>query len=225
MPAPRLSLAMSPLAYRADLLFYGLLLAGLLLSLLWSPSALPGPALVALGLTGLALWTLIEYLTHRYVLHGLQPFRRWHALHHGQPQQCMGLPTWASAALFAILVYAPLLAWAGPGIAAALMAGVLAGYLLYSVTHQGIHQDGDPDRDPAASRGLWLERRRRWHALHHEGTLARCYGVTTTFWDRALGSHLRPGSSARRRAPAHRPSNPAAPGLGAHSFISKDNRS
>ena len=70
----------------ADLAFYALTLVGLSAGLLQQSAPLslqPQTAAQVLGLylLGLLLWSLLEYLTHRFVLHGLQPFQRWHALH------------------------------------------------------------------------------------------------------------------------------------------------
>src|SRR5579872_4351436 len=49
---------------------------------------------------GLAGWTLIEYLAHRFVLHGLQPFSSWHALHHRQQTDLIYAPTILTTTLF-----------------------------------------------------------------------------------------------------------------------------
>jgi len=110
----------SKTAYRADFALYGLAVAGLAATLgLTAPRA---AALEAVGLAvlGLAAWTLIEYALHRFVLHGLQPFARWHADHHRRPSALIGASTLLSAALFTALVFLPALAWGGPWRACAL---------------------------------------------------------------------------------------------------------
>ena len=49
----------------------------------WSLAADGGVGLAAaLVVTGLAAWTLVEYVLHRWMLHGVEPFRRWHLAHH-----------------------------------------------------------------------------------------------------------------------------------------------
>ncbi|WP_271009813.1 sterol desaturase family protein [Paucibacter sp. B51] len=206
---PLITLRQSRRACLADLAFYALAIAGLAAAL-WlnaaAPSWQPQSAARVLGLflLGLLLWSLLEYLTHRFVLHGLQPFQRWHALHHALPQAHVGLPTWLSASLFATLVFAPLYLLLGGVWSTLVMLGVLSGYLVYSAIHHAVHQGLAAERAP----GDWLARRARWHALHHQGGASRCYGVSSSFWDRALGSHLR----ARGSAPAgSAPPKPAAP--------------
>ncbi len=195
----------------ADLAFYALTIVGLSAGLLQQSAPLslqPQTAARVLGLylLGLLLWSLLEYLTHRFVLHGLQPFQRWHALHHALPQAHVGLPTWLSASLFTTLVFAPLYLLLGGVWSTLVMLGVLSGYLMYSAIHHAVHQGLAAERAP----GDWLARRARWHALHHQGGASRCYGVSSSFWDRALGSHLRARSSAPAGSPPPKPAAPEA---------------
>ena len=168
------------LAYRADFALYGtavLLLGTALLAV--------GPRahwleLVAFGAAGLAGWSAIEYGLHRFVLHGLEPFRRWHALHHDRPTALICTPTVLTATLFALLVFLPALALSDLWSASSLTLGLLIGYQGYAITHHALHHwRGD---------NAWLRRLKRSHARHHHGAQPCCYGVTTTFWDRVFGS-------------------------------------
>ncbi len=177
-----LKLEHSPAAYLADFILYGLAslaLAGLLAA--FCPPVLRLQSLL-LALLGLLGWTLLEYLLHRFVLHGLQPFRDWHLQHHRRPTALIGIPALLSAPLMALLVFLPALLLLDVWRAGALTLGVLVGYLLYSITHHALHHWHGIDN-------RWLSRRRRYHAWHH-GTLAQPghYGVTSGFWDRLLGS-------------------------------------
>jgi len=167
-------------AYWADFAIYGAAVA-LLMTLLsvfaphvhWMHLAV----LAMLG-AGAGAWTLIEYVVHRFVLHGLEPFQRWHAEHHERPTALIGTPTLISASLIASLVFLPMLLTAGLWSASALTLGVTAGYLAYALVHHGTHH--------WRSRGPWMTRRKRWHARHHH--LAACYGVSSSFWDKVFGS-------------------------------------
>lgn len=201
-----LSFEHSPLAYRSDFIAYGLAVAALGASLVLDTPAGAAVASIAGVAAGLLLWTALEYALHRWVLHGLEPFRHWHAQHHQRPQARIGSHTLISAALFAGLIYLPA-AWLaglpdaphwGPAPARALTLGVIAGYLLYSLLHHALHH--------GPSGPAWLRERRRWHAWHHQGwhhlgpllagqpvrdrtePPAICFGVTSGFWDRVLGS-------------------------------------
>ncbi len=167
--------------YRADVALYGVAAVTLTsyLLLCGQPGQLSATgALVLLGLVG---WTVIEYVLHRFVLHGIHPFRRWHAEHHKRPTALIFTPTVVSAALIAMLVFLPALLEWNLRLASALTLGVVVGYLAYSLTHHAIHLW------PADN--AWLKRRKRWHALHHhqvDGPI--CYGVTTSFWDQVFGT-------------------------------------
>lgn len=166
----------SPVAYALDFALYGatcLALAGLL----WLRApAHTGGALAGWALLGLLGWTVMEYALHRFVLHGLPPFSRWHAEHHRRPEALLGTPTLVSAAFFAGLVYLPALWALGRWPAAAFTWGVLLGYLFYATVHHAIHHW-------PLDTG-WLRQRKRWHAQHHHVHPVSGFGVTTRVWDK-----------------------------------------
>lgn len=179
-------------AYLADFALYGgavVILAGLLG---WQGPPQQQAQLALVALAGLVSWSGIEYVLHRFVLHGIEPFRRWHAEHHRRPTALICAPTVLSGTLIGTLVCLPAWALGGPWFACALTLGVLAGYLGYAVTHHAMHH--------WRATGTWLQRRKRWHARHHHDAEPGCYGVTSGFWDRCCGTgddrpparHLRP---------------------------------
>jgi cyclopropane-fatty-acyl-phospholipid synthase len=180
-----LSIEQGKAAYAADFALYGAAVAALAVALpLWGPPAWAAQ-FAALALAGLAGWTVIEYGLHRFVFHGLQPFAAWHAQHHQRPTARIATPTLLTVAMFAVLVFLPAFLMLGAWRAAALMLGVLAGYLFYAVTHHATHHWRGSSR--------WLRQRKRWHARHHQAHRpAECFGVTTSLWDRVLGSQRRP---------------------------------
>lgn len=168
-------------AYRIDFALYGVAVLGLAAFLLAGTPHVPRLEVVAYTLLGLASWTGIEYALHRFVLHGVQPFKGWHEQHHQRPTALIGAPTILSATLIATLVFLPALALSDVRHACALTLGVLAGYLAYGITHHATHH--------WRAESAWLKRRKRWHALHHHG-LAQpgCFGVTSAFWDHVFGT-------------------------------------
>lgn len=188
------SIEHSPSAYRADFILYGSACVALAVTLLLAAPRAQAPWLAALAVAGLAGWSLIEYLLHRFVLHGLPPFSHWHAEHHRRPGALICTPTLLSASLIILLVFVPALLLSDWWLASALTFGLLSGYLIYAVTHHALHHAGPP----GATRSAWLQRRRHWHKLHHGSVhhLQRRpghYGVTTAFWDQLLGSGAKPG--------------------------------
>jgi cyclopropane-fatty-acyl-phospholipid synthase len=155
-----------------------------------------GLNIVAWCLAGLAGWTLIEYFLHRVLLHGVQPFSGWHAAHHQRPMALIGTPTVLSAALVVVLVFLPVMWLSGVWHACASTAGVLVGYLGYSLMHHAMHHW----RTDIA----WLRRRKRWHASHHHDATPGCFGVTSGFWDHVFRSQ-------RRARPMRRTARQAEP--------------
>ena len=177
----------SEAAYRADFALYGAAVPLLAVFVLADGPRGQWPASLAFAAVGLGAWTLIEYALHRFVLHGIEPFRGWHAEHHQRPAALICAPTLLSATLIFALVFVPSWLLGGLWRAGALTLGVLAGYLVYAITHHATHH--------WRARSAWLMQRKRWHALHHHTAgAAGCYGVTSGFWDRVFAS--------TRRAPA-----------------------
>jgi sterol desaturase/sphingolipid hydroxylase (fatty acid hydroxylase superfamily) len=168
-------------AYSADFVLY--LSAVVAIAALLFGAAPPGRwlASVSLATLGICGWTLIEYLLHRFVLHGVVPFKAWHEEHHRRPTALICAPTILSASLVFILIFLPSWALGDVWDACALTLGMVTGYLLYAITHHATHH--------WRARNMWLANRKRWHALHHHhaGELGG-YGVTTAFWDHVFGS-------------------------------------
>lgn len=122
---------------------------------------------------GFVLWTLAEYLIHRFAFHG--PLRALHDVHHRRPSAYIGVASWGTAAAFTS-------AWGALALAAelptanAITAGILLGYLAYIVVHDRMHH-GDRTQF-----GPWMRSRFARHAAHHRGGHAN-FGVTTALWD------------------------------------------
>lgn len=179
------SLEHGKLAYWSDFAFYGVavsLLSGWVV--LGSPRG-HGVETAALVLLGLAGWTLLEYLIHRFVLHGIAPFSVWHERHHLRPTALVSAPTVLSATLLALLVFLPALALGALWASSALFLGVLSGYLAYAVVHHATHH--------WRAGSAWSRRRKLWHALHHRHAAdGCCYGVTSGLWDHVFATVLHP---------------------------------
>src|SRR5215469_242908 len=95
------------IGYYADLFFYPVLVGGFLLyDFNGSGFALHARWWVAFG-CGAMLWTLVEYLLHRFVYHKVAGVRELHGMHHAHPNDFVGSPIWVSiisfCCLFAVL--------------------------------------------------------------------------------------------------------------------------
>jgi len=142
---------------------------------------------------GLFLWTLAEYLLHRFVFH-YEPrgaFQErvvflFHGIHHAQPQ-CktrLVMPPVVSIPLAVVfyglfhLIAGRLLglpAWADP-----LASGFTIGYLMYDLTHYATHH--------FAMRSGVLKFLKRYHMQHHYKTPDQRFGVSSPLWDWVFGT-------------------------------------
>lgn len=173
------SLEHTKAAYGADFALYGTAIV-VMAAFLLAGSSQHWLENVILVLAGLSSWTAIEYTLHRFVLHGVQPFRRWHAEHHLRPTALICTPTILSATLITMLVFLPAMVLGDLWRACAVTLGMLTGYLAYAITHHATHH--------WRADNAWVKQRKRLHALHHHIDQPGWYGVTTAFWDHVFGT-------------------------------------
>jgi hypothetical protein len=125
---PLLSIEHGTTTYRADFLLYGSAVLALSIWLVVrAPSgmALELSALVALGWLA---WSQVECALHRFVLHGLPPFKGWHREHHQRPLALICAHTALSASLIGLLVWLPAVGAMGLWRGSAITLGLLTGY-------------------------------------------------------------------------------------------------
>jgi 4-hydroxysphinganine ceramide fatty acyl 2-hydroxylase len=156
----------------------------------WRQAGLSDIAKPAWVVVGLLVWTLIEYLLHRFLLHHrpqapalLAVVEKLHLGHHRDPRDeaKITVPGSASLPIAGSLLALYRLISGSWELAALLLVGSIAGYLYYEWVHFWIHCS---DRS-----GHWLRQRRANHFFHHFKDQRRCFGVTTPLWDLLLGTH------------------------------------
>ncbi len=143
-----------------------------------------GPWVVAGGvvIVGFMSYGLLEYLVHRWVLHGPPSMaRRGHTQHHAEPRALISTP------LFVIMTGA-LAIWGlfglvlPAGLAALLVFGLYAGYNYFALLHHRQHHRGTD-----LAFGAYWRRLERLHHLHHHRQVVN-FGISTTMWDRLFGT-------------------------------------
>jgi sterol desaturase/sphingolipid hydroxylase (fatty acid hydroxylase superfamily) len=174
------SIEHSKTAYWADFVLYGAAIVSLVLFLFLSGERIGPWQMLGFVVAGLVSWTFLEYTLHRFVLHGIEPFKTWHALHHLRPRALIFAPTLLSGTLIGLLVFTPTFLMSSASRATSLTVGLLVGYLGYAMTHHAIHH--------WHGQWGWLRQRKKIHAIHHMESLPMYFGVTSTFWDRVFGS-------------------------------------
>ncbi|KAL8823082.1 MAG: hypothetical protein Q9191_006194 [Dirinaria sp. TL-2023a] len=165
---------------------------------------LPLSQTVAYWLTGLALWTLVEYTLHRGLFHvdkylpdnrvGITAHFLLHGIHHYMPMDRLRLvmpPT-----LFIVLAtpfyrLAHFVFYWDWYVAIAVFCGGIFGYICYDVTHYSLHHKKLPS---------YYQILRRYHMDHHYKDYENGFGVTSRFWDRVFGTELGPPPKAAKAA-------------------------
>jgi len=149
---------------------------------------------IGLAALGLVLWTLTEYVMHRWVFHyhptsaiGQRIHFLMHGVHHAYPRDSTRLvmPPVVSiplAALFGIAFH--LLLGAAAPVA---FAAFLVGYVAYDTIHYATHHW--PMKGPV---GKFLK---EYHLRHHYTDEDRAYGVSTPIWDHVFGTVIPPRDS------------------------------
>lgn len=144
----------------------------------------PGIATVA----GMLLWGLLEYVFHRFVMHGRRNrgiISRTHLQHHQRGSwqwEWVLLGNWAGMVVLGFAIWFPVgLLTGGIGSGLGLALGWTAGFALYEYQHAAIHVL------PASTRyGAWM---RRHHLHHHFGHPSKNHGVTSPIWDVVFGTY------------------------------------
>lgn len=136
--------------------------------------------------SGLLIFTLVEYCFHRWMFHGPVPlFEPGHRRHHENPLGDDSMPFFLPPLMLLGLVALFFLAMP-LGFALLLASGLAVGYALYGLSHDIIHNTRF--RHPLG---------RRWAASHHVHHFHpdRNFGVTTPLWDLILGTRYVPKRS------------------------------
>lgn len=134
-----------------------------------------------LAISGFLLWTLTEYVLHRWVFHyvvdgklGERLHFMIHGVHHAHPRDPdrVVMPLLVSLPLGLVFCAMFLSLFGAPGFG--IFAGFAIGYLAYDGLHWAIHQ--------RALNVPVLRHVRRHHLIHH-GQPNRAFGVSSPIWD------------------------------------------
>lgn len=136
-------------------------------------------------LAGLLIWSLVEYLVHRFLFHSL--YRHEHWTHHLDPLEYIGISSWKTSAVYAGLL---LLAWLTHLTSA--FAGLVIGYFLYIALHYVMHRPNH-----------WVHRFIPHlvanHDLHHIKGIEKNFGVSSPLWDFVFGTYIAQGPEVGAR--------------------------
>ncbi len=139
-------------------------------------------AVAALFLLGILLWTLIEYLIHRYIFH-YEPKTRWgkqlhfviHGVHHDYPNDARRLVMPPAISIPLAFLFFGLFFLIFGSLAPAVFAGLVFGYLCYDMLHYATHH-------LAMKSGVWIWLK-QYHLRHHFKDDHVGYGISSPLWD------------------------------------------
>lgn len=153
---------------------------------------------------GVFLWTLVEYLLHRFAFHydaknafGKRVVYIMHGLHHddaNDPTRLVMPPV--PALIYGAVLFLLFRAITGPVFVEPFFAFFLVGYLSYDYIHYYVHHFV-----PKNPIGKYLK---KYHMLHHYAAHGAKWGVSSPLWDyvfRTVEEHVPPGQSPSKRPP------------------------
>lgn len=142
-------------------------------------------------LAGLLVWTLTEYVLHRFIFH-YQPSSEWgkklhfifHGVHHDYPNDSLRLVLPPSVSIpLSILFYLLFSVTIPTAYLYSFFAAFLTGYLCYDMCHFAFHHGNFSN--PI------LKKLKQHHMLHHYTDSDKGYGVTSILWDFIFRSELK----------------------------------
>ena len=137
---------------------------------------------------GLFVWTITEYVVHRFLFHfpaksrfGKYLIFLFHGIHHDQPDDPTRLVMPPVPAVILMAMFFGLFSLVIPeNFIEAFMAWFVVGYLIYDYIHYATHHF------PMKSKvGRYL---RKYHLRHHHAKEESKYGVSNPMWDYILGT-------------------------------------
>ena len=174
----------SKLTYYADFVVYPVVIVGLAAAGLPHATWAYRAEWLCAAVAGFVIWTLLEYLLHRSVLHNKTYFAPMHGEHHAAPLAFIGTPAWVSVPVLSLAFLGPEWLCFGFNVADGLTVGVMLGYWWYGVVHHVIHHRTHK------SSSAYFNELRAWHMRHHYSPKNGNFGVTTPVWDHLFGTAI-----------------------------------
>jgi sterol desaturase/sphingolipid hydroxylase (fatty acid hydroxylase superfamily) len=139
-------------------------------------------------LIGVFIWTLTEYILHRFVFHyeptseiGKRIHFLTHGVHHDYPNDSKRLVMPPSVSIpLALLFYFLFRLLVGGTYVAPFFAGFIFGYILYDEIHYATHH--------APMKGNVGQFLKHYHILHHYKEPSKRFGVSSPIWDYVFGT-------------------------------------
>ena len=144
---------------------------------------------IELFISGLFIWTLVEYIMHRFVFHYEPADKPWaqrmhfifHGVHHDYPSDAKRLVLPPSMSIpLATGFYFLFNAILPTNYVWGFFPAFILGYLFYDISHYAIHHFN--------FKGNIWKKIKQHHMLHHYQDPAKGYGVSSPLWDKIFRS-------------------------------------
>ena len=142
---------------------------------------------------GLISWTFIEYIVHRFWMHGkgnalYMIASKRHLYHHSHPHD-LKITALHRTIMFLLLVVLVVFSLKLKNYFT-MFTGFYSGFVLFCFMHLFLHQNWCRTLFPKLV---------RYHMFHHCKYPDRCHGVTVTWWDDWFGTAPPPGAAISER--------------------------
>jgi sterol desaturase/sphingolipid hydroxylase (fatty acid hydroxylase superfamily) len=150
------------------------------------------PRVALIFLAGMFVWSLFEYVIHRFVFHFFAESDRAKAIvyvihgnHHEYPRDkerlfMPPLPSLLIALTLFTVFYGAAVVLGATVYVFSFFPGFVMGYLIYGSMHYAIHAWNPPFK--------WMKPLWRNHHLHHYKNVELGFGVSSTLWDHVFGT-------------------------------------
>lgn len=142
---------------------------------------------------GFLLWTIVEYMVHRWIFHSSPPADSkflitvhflLHGQHHKSPMDKTRLVfPHVPACCLAVIIYFIYSSLAPVAVAHVILAGTILGYICYDLTHYYLHH-GNPSLK-------YFRDLKTYHVKHHFKTQDQGFGISSKIWDFPFGTLIR----------------------------------
>ncbi|HTD98316.1 MAG TPA: sterol desaturase family protein [Mucilaginibacter sp.] len=150
---------------------------------------IPALTFIELFVVSVFVWSLVEYIMHRFVFHYAPPDKPWaqrmhfifHGVHHDYPSDAKRLVLPPSVSIpLATIFYFLFNAILPTNYIFGFFPGFILGYLFYDISHYAIHHFN--------FKGALWKKIKQHHMLHHYQDPDKGYGVSSPFWDKVFRS-------------------------------------
>jgi len=144
-----------------------------------------------LFVAGFFIWSLTEYLFHRFVFHYV-PKSKWgkkihfvvHGVHHAYPNDSMRLVMPPALSIPLSISFYFIWLFVFQDLVAPIFAGFIFGYLGYDMMHYATHH-------AKFMKANWFVSIKNHHMKHHYQDPDHGFGVTSNFWDKIFKSDIK----------------------------------